>query len=237
MKKIAFFVEGQTEMYFINRLMIEIAGQKNISIKLKQFYGGKTIPKVELHKAQTSSYSEPISPKYEALIYDCTGDNRVQSDILDNISSLAASGYDSIIGIRDLYPLTDLNRVKSAINFVKVQNSPLPINYEIVVATNEVEAWFISECNHFLCIHPSLTATFINTNLGFNPCTDDISLRTNPASDLSNIYRLVGMRYNKTKANVERTVECIDYSNLYLSVRNRATDLNELMDLIDDFLT
>jgi hypothetical protein len=37
MKKIAFYVEGQTEQFFINKLLIEIAGRKNIEIELKKF--------------------------------------------------------------------------------------------------------------------------------------------------------------------------------------------------------
>jgi len=40
MKKIAFFVEGQTELIFINKLLIEIAGQKNISIRQFKFNKG-----------------------------------------------------------------------------------------------------------------------------------------------------------------------------------------------------
>ena len=36
MKKIAFFVEGQTEQLFINKLLIEIAGQKNILVELSR---------------------------------------------------------------------------------------------------------------------------------------------------------------------------------------------------------
>jgi len=40
MKKIAFFVEGQTEQLFINKLLREIAGHKNIAVKLYQLIGG-----------------------------------------------------------------------------------------------------------------------------------------------------------------------------------------------------
>ncbi len=41
MKKIAFYVEGLTEQFFINKLLIEIAGQKNIEIELRQFQGAR----------------------------------------------------------------------------------------------------------------------------------------------------------------------------------------------------
>ena len=45
MKKIAFFVEGQTEQVFINKLLEEIAGRKNISINIFQLRGGKPLPR------------------------------------------------------------------------------------------------------------------------------------------------------------------------------------------------
>ena len=35
MKKIAFYVEGQTEQFFVKTLLIEIAGYKNIEIELE----------------------------------------------------------------------------------------------------------------------------------------------------------------------------------------------------------
>ena len=44
MKRIAFFVEGQTEQLFINKLLIEIAGHKNIAINLFQLRGGSSTP-------------------------------------------------------------------------------------------------------------------------------------------------------------------------------------------------
>ena len=46
MKRIAIFVEGQTEQIFVNKLLIEMAGKKNIAIELKRFAG---IGKPQLH--------------------------------------------------------------------------------------------------------------------------------------------------------------------------------------------
>ena len=40
-KKIACFVEGQTEQIFVERLFQEIAGYKQISIETYKFQGGK----------------------------------------------------------------------------------------------------------------------------------------------------------------------------------------------------
>lgn len=85
MKKIAFYVEGQTEQFFINKLLIEIAGQKNIQIELQQFQGvGK--PTKSIYPKTTA---QPQNPQHFALIFDCKGDGGVKPRILQD--SLSAS--------------------------------------------------------------------------------------------------------------------------------------------------
>ncbi len=238
MKKIAFFVEGQTEQLFINKLLIEIAGQKNIAIDLRQWRGGSSTPKQEIFIPQTLSYTIPQSPIYEALIYDCGGDDKVKSDILDQITNLASNGYEEIIGIRDLFPLplTDLRKLESGLQFIPPNSRPLPIPFQIIVAVNEIEAWFLAECSHFERIDSKLTNLFIRSIVPFDPCTDDMTLRLNPAIDLKTIYQQVGKSYTKSINQVERTVNCLDYANLYLNVKNSITKLNDLISKIDNFL-
>ena len=78
MKKIAFYVEGQTEQFFINKLLIEIAGQKNIEIALQQFQGvGK--PTKSIYPKTTA---KPQNPQHFALIFDCMGDGGVNYKML-----------------------------------------------------------------------------------------------------------------------------------------------------------
>ncbi len=214
--------------------MREIATQKDIAIKLYKLEGGASVPKREIIIPQ--SYTNPINPKYEALIYDCGSDDKVKSDILENIPNLAASGYSEIIGIRDLFPLTDLARLERGLQFVPRNLLPLPIPYTIIVAVNEIEAWFLAECTHFQCIDPLLTHELIVKSVGFDPCVDDMTLLIQPAEDLKSIYQLVGKTYNKKKNNIERTVSCLDYGNLYLHVSHKITKLKMLIDKIDAFL-
>jgi hypothetical protein len=68
-----------------------------------------------------SKYENPPNPQYEALIYDCGGDNydadgrpksEIVSDMIEMQSRLAEQGYTEIIGLRDLYPLTDLPKLE-----------------------------------------------------------------------------------------------------------------------------
>jgi hypothetical protein len=248
MKKIAFFVEGQTEQFFINKLLIEIAGQKNIEIELQQFKGsGKPTKSIYPKNA-----AKPHNPKHFALIFDCVGDRGLKSRILEDYNSLFNQGYSEIVGLIDFYSpparanftLANLAKFEDTlINGIlrngQVLTQPLPNNTSIVIAVREIEDWFLAECNHYTCIDTSLVldATQI-ASLGFNPCIDDLMLRnTNAAEDLKNIYQLAGKTYNKSKDKVERTVECLDYANLYLSLRYKLAKLNELITKIDNFLT
>lgn len=236
MKKIAIFVEGQTEQIFVNKLLKEIAGQRKISINLFQLRGGSKTPIKQIYVPQ--SITNPTNPKYEALIYDSGSDSKVKSDILDNIQSLAGRGYSQIIGLRDLYPLdlSKLHNLEQGMLFFPQSYLPLPLDIDFVIAVSEVEAWFLGECNHYECIDSVLLPSFLISNLSYDPCTIDTSTRTVPSDDLKSIYQLVGKTYNKKKDIVERTVECLDYANLYLNVRNRVPKLGQFIDLVDAFL-
>jgi hypothetical protein len=240
MKKIAFYVEGQTEQFFVNKLLIEIAGQKNIQIELQQFQGvGKPTKSI-----YPKTLANPQNPQHFALIFDCMGDGGVKPRILQDAVSLFNQGYSEVVGLIDLYPRTDLVKFENELSNGTLRNGrritqPLPNDTSIVIAVREIEDWFLAECNHYTCIDTSLVlnATQI-ASLGFNPCLDDLTLRnTTAAEDLRSVYQLVGKTYNKTKDKVERTVECLDYANLYVEISCKVAKLNELIGKINNFLT
>lgn len=240
MKKVAFYVEGQTEQFFINKLLIEIAGRRNIQIELQQFQGNGKPTKVIYPK----TLSQPQNPQHFALIFDCMGDGGVKTRILQDAISLFSQGYGEIIGLRDLYPLPNLAKFENELINGTTKNGriitpPLPTSTSIVIAVREIEDWFLAECNHYNCIDNLLTLDQSQlSNLGFNPCSEDLTVRnTSAADDLKSVYQLVGKTYNKSKEKVERTVDCLDYANLYLSIRHKISKLNELIAKIDNFLT
>jgi len=235
MKKIAFYVEGQTEQFFINKLLIEIAGRKNIAIELKKFGGKNNVPTNTIFPKSVANASHP---QYSALIYDCGGDTAVKPRILDDYATLMASGYVKIIGIRDLFPLTDLLKLENYLKFGNGTNiPPLPDKSQIIVAVHEIEAWFLSEFTHFSKLDDRLTTDYIKCECGIDPCIDDMTLLPNPAVNMKEIYELVGKHYTKNKKHVEHTVECLDYANIYLTLRSQIAKLNELIVEIDVFLS
>ncbi|MBK6999151.1 MAG: hypothetical protein IPH35_03985 [Rhodoferax sp.] len=243
MKKIAFYVEGLTEQLFINKLLIEIAGQKNIEIKLERFQGAGKNCCTEIYPKTTS---QPSNPRHHALIFDCAGDGGVKSRMLEDYQRLFLQGYTEIVGLLDLYPRTDLQLFQSNLRNGVVRNGvkialPLPINTSIIIAVREVESWFLAECKHFQFVDTILTNSFIVSRVGFDPCNDDMTTRDHPAEDLHAIYQLAGKSYldgknRKRKNKIERTVECLDYSDIYLTLGRKINELDELICKIDNFL-
>jgi len=244
MKKIAFFVEGQTEQIFLNQLLIEIAGSKKIHIKLTKFKG-KGKPTENIIPKNTSELEYPI--KHAVLIYNCANDEGVKSRILDEFQDLFQDGYSEIIGLRDLFPLTNPEKLRDrlqnglVVNNIRLQ-APLPNNTSIIIAVREIEDWFIAETNHYLCIDNRLTKEFLKEKLDFELFQDDLILFLNnrnssASNDLDSIYKLVKKFYTKDSKIVQRTVECLDYGNIYLNVSKKTPELNDLIGKINHFLT
>ncbi|MBD2386270.1 DUF4276 family protein [Cylindrospermum sp. FACHB-282] len=229
MKKLAIFVEGKTEQIFVKKLLREIAGRSNISIEIQSKEG---------HKIATLIMKDSVTSatKFYVLIYNSGGDSKVVSDMKDQYNSLTASGYETIIGLRDVYPIpiSQKSRLQNGLH------SSLPkgvIPVDIVLAVMEVEAWFLAEWNHFFKIDISLTPERIQTELGFNPQTDDMEQRPHPAEDMEQIYNLVGKYYNKSEKQLNRLASNLDYEFLYIKLAKNVPSLGEFIGYINQFMT
>lgn len=233
MKKIAFFVEGQTEQVFIKRLVREIIGHKNLTILLKKISGGTNAPKREFIR----NYSISLKSEYIALIYDCGSDNRVKSEIIDNISSLREAGYSCIIGLRDLYPLAieELPRLEKGLKYLPYPLKKKDYPFDIVVAVREVETWFLAESSHFLKVDKKLTGRFIEKHLGFNPDLINPISREHPSEDINRIYKLIGRSYTKKYWQVEKLVNRLDFNKIKKDIRFKIASLNDLITTIENF--
>ncbi len=232
MNKIAIFVEGQTELLFIERLLIEIASKNNIQIEKKVARGGRKSPR-NLTIIEDTEKVE--NKKYFAMIVDCVGDSRVVSDIRERYDTLVKSGYQTIIGIRDVYPIKydDIPKLRRNNQF-NIKSKPVSVSF--ILAVMEIEAWFIAEHTHFQRINESLTIEKIKLNTGINPAVDDIQQLQHPSEILDCIYKFVGQNYTKRKSNVEKTIDKLDYAQIYLNLPDRFPDFNNLINVIESFL-
>jgi hypothetical protein len=228
MKKIAIFVEGQTEQIFVEKLLTEIAHEHNITISVER--------KTNKNEFTVLKGFEPNEDKrYYVLIKDCRGGGLVscvRSDILEAYDRMIIENYENIIGLRDLYPIPIAETQK----FEDTINDGLPEKVKLCFAIREIEAWFIAEYKHFSKIDNRLTNEIINQNRGYDVETIDVEGIESPAIELHNIYKLVGKSYEKTKNKAERTVNAIAYDDLYLSTVGRVKRLKQFVSTIDEIL-
>jgi len=235
MKKIAVFVEGQTEQIFATELIKWIFYRRKIAIESLQFTGKIGSRKMAIIKSSKAMHKAEETAYY-FRIYDCHGggeNSTVKSDIIEQIASLGKEGFSGIIGIRDVYPARNIELLRKMLRY-GIPQTAIPI--KIVLAVQEIEAWFIAENKHYERICPMITVKVANTVAGIDVCKESTETLPHPAETLNNIYHRAGYAYRKRKCQIERTVEALDYENLYFNVRGRNNSLNELLVCLEDII-
>lgn len=231
MHKLAIFVEGYTELCFVDRLIAEIANAKSLAVQHMQISGGSTVSRKIKRLNVTTVTTET---KHYIQIYNCGGDELVKSRIQEEHASLSRSAFQRIIGLRDVKPIAraDIPKLEFGLRG-GIKTSLIPV--EFVLSIMEIEAWFLSEFTHFPKIDPLINVASISATLGFNPQTDDMSLRLDPLADITNCYAIAGKQYSKGNAPV--TVNALDMNRVYLDLRTTIPYLNSFLNSIDTFLS
>jgi hypothetical protein len=233
-KKIACFVEGQTEQIFVERLFQKIAGYKKISIETRKWQGTK-----DNRRIQSRKQSIVKDAPFLVLLYNCGCDSQVVSDIRKQHESLTNSGYEKILGLRDLYP-DPLERKQEKETGTTgllrhLQKTGVPIS--VIFAVMEIEAGFLAEWNYFAKIDNRLTCDFILQECGLDLRNIvDIEQRAHPSQDLDKIYRLVSRKYDKSEQTSQEIINNLDYERLYVHLVNSVKELKRFIDEIDSFL-
>jgi hypothetical protein len=228
MTKVALFVEGQTEQIFSAKLIQEIIGKHGFSIKNYKFLGGKNSIR---RPTLLTTHNMSDNSEYYFIIYDCSGNDKVQSDIRERLDSLLEESFSLVIGIRDVYPEKDIAKLKHYLYFGISKKSGVPV--KIILADKEIEAWFLAEETHYPKISKRLSVETVNKIAGLDVSKDSTESIPHPSETLKQIYLKGGTTYDKSKEKVERTVDVLDYENLYINVRHRNNSLNELLDCLD----
>jgi hypothetical protein len=242
MKKMAFFVEGATELLFIGQLIHEIAGQKNLFVDCQRIKGGASVPKQYvpinyISRQITLANANASTCDYYVMIFNCQGEGQVLSRIDEEHLGLQQSGYEKIIGVRDLYPEfkhADIPRITSVINTKLVGYTTTPA-VDFIFSTMEIESLFLAETTHYAKIDQTITTSLIHSKLGFNPEKDDMEQRNNPAKDLNDCYQLAGKVYDKNTVN--DTISVLDFADLYCTQSEKFSSLSRLISHIENFLT
>jgi hypothetical protein len=227
-KKLAVFVEGQTEQIFLERLIKEIAGEHNVYFALRNYGEHKIVNFKQI-------VQEGQEAKYFVLLYDCQGDGQVKSKIRDERESLEKADYSVIIGLRDLYPesFAALSALERNLRY-GLPTKGIPIH--IVIALTEVEAWFLQDSYHYTSISDLLDPATFKATFGFDPAVDSAEQVHHPSGLLAAIYASVGEEYLKSRASVQRTVNALDVDQLVLTTAAQIPKFHELVQHVDNFL-
>lgn len=233
MRRLALFVEGRTELLFIDRLVTAIAGKNNVQIEHRQIRGGSNVPKTT--RILQSISNDEAEPQYYVLIVDCGGDGLVKTRIMEEHQTLSDKGYECIVGFRDVrgdFTREEIPRLEAGLK-LRIKTSLVPV--EFVLAVMETEAWFLSEHTHFERIDEQITLAALQARLGCDPSTEDMTLRDLPFEDMVAAYAIGNKTYKKGDA--AGTIEHLDYSRVYLDLADRIPYLKKLVNRIDSFLT
>jgi hypothetical protein len=226
MKKIAVFGEGHTEFWFIERLLQEWIGYGKIHFKLAKQHGGA-------YSTFRTTGAPEDACEIQVLLVNCDGDGSVKSFIVERQHELANQGYTHAVGLLDLHPkpLEALERFQEGL-MKGLENAPLKI--EIVVSIREVEAWFLNEHTHYLRMDGRLTNEAIVTATGFDPIHQDAEFTVHhPATLLDQIYQIAALRYKKKESEVMAVLANLDYSEIFLSIRQRSTSLDQFISALE----
>lgn len=224
LNKVAIFVEGLTEELFVVQLITELAQNNGLQIEVAKQWRGKV--------SLSASKKPNSSTTLYVLVVNCANDEQVKTQINLQYQSLRSAGYTAILGLRDVYPFTsqDIPKITQHLQTSLPTTAPQPTMH---LAVMEVEAWFIDEHTHFPRISYELDVGNIAAHgfdIGNTPAED----WTHPADTLDKIYKIANARYmsnkgEKTKRRIERTVNAISYTDLYITSRSRNKNLSDFL--------
>jgi hypothetical protein len=228
-----FVVEGHTEQIFVRKFIEQMAVLKKIHISWENLHKGILV--------MIRSEGTPVDlSSHHIRIINVEGDEKVNSFIKDNLKNFKAKGYEIIYGVRDKYTGDNKKQPVDQIaidEIFKPLADDLKITLKIIVAIEEIEAWFLSVPIFFSEYDKSLTIANINEVHGIDLSSISVESITHPAALIDNILTTVGKRYKKRQDDSYKITDTLDYDTLYLEKSESIRSLNMFVDAIDNALT
>ena len=233
MKKIAFFVEGQTERIFLEYFIEQYLSTTDKMLDSYKIKGESLIT--------ISKGIEYPDPSYYFLIYDVGNDEKVASAITEFAASMIEDkNFDAIVGLRDLHPKpkTDYTIIKEA--FIELfETVSYSDKVHLVISIMQIEAWLLGDFNLFRLIDNELSVSTINSRLNIDLINDNIEDYNNPSTIIDRIFRIINKSYSKHESEVHTICSRIDFcylcfdENYYRRVR-KFNDFLRLFNILTD---
>ena len=225
MSTIAIFVEGQTELIFVERLLFKMFGYQDFRLELEMQHGGF------YHQIGIRG-APPENAYHKVLLVNCASDGKVLPAIEERAAKLRNAGYDRILGLRDIHPRPS-DELEEIYELTANQLVSMPLPCKLVIAVREIEAWFIADTEHFGRYNPLLTPAFIRQEIGVDIAQQDVEQIPHPAKLLGKIYNLVGGTYRKKLKEAHHVVNILNYEYLYLEAPDSVPALKKFLDELD----
>lgn len=210
-RKIAIFVEGQAELIFTRDLLS------------KWFQHDSNVIGFDCYNLRSNNFNYSpykmgsMESENYYMIVNVGNDRSVLSKMISEAPRLKNTGYQTIIGLRDMfcddYHKKVMNRtIHSEINEKFIAGTQETINHcenkELLhfhYAIMEVETWILGMYQVLEKINNKLTPAFIKKQLKVDLTTNDPESHIyHPAQCLDNIYGLVGEKYGKHEGDIAR---------------------------------
>jgi len=218
MKRIAIFVEGKTEFFFVFRIIRLIFDARNIS-----YHGFELIGK-KLQPMRYECFNDQSQYFFQVVIVG--NDERVISVIKENEASMVERGFNLIIGLRDMYSKHYDKQARGSINpeitrkfqdstksDVEHMKNPSKISFHYAVM--ELEAWFLSMYKILERIHQDLTVDRIKDMLGIDLSSLDPEQKFyKPSIIFRQILGLENVTYKKSESDIKKVVNKIELEDL-----------------------
>ena len=240
MRRVAIFVEGQSELIFIRNILFRLIDPAKLSFECitLQRYAKRGV---------LYPYTSP-EPRVHFLIVNAGNDTSVVSAISERESNLFQRGFIEIIGLRDMYCQAyhkrspgiirkDLSRQFIDNHNNVIQRMSKPDHIHLFFSIMELEAWFLSMYGIFEKIEPTLTLEHIEGELGYN--LREIDPQTafyRPSNAIRDVLALCGERYTKSADEIERITQAIDIDDIRIGFENdRCQSLKDFYEKISEY--
>lgn len=236
--KVAIYVEGVTEAGFVYRLIGEKYQWDWTAFRLECLH-------LEPEKAgdDLRDYGDEESENYY-LIYDSCSHDAVSSNILSRFEDHRQSGFDRVVGLRDIYSdryfelygrTTERQSVERFINDMRdaVREKDPQGFIKLRFAIMETETWILAMYGVFSRIDPKVDANWLMDKVGINVLDDPETSIVHPFGKLEAIYTSISRTYSKHWPEIKEIVFKLtwnDFDNLYHS--GKCNSFKEFYDAI-----
>lgn len=222
MNKTALFVEGQTEMIFVRELLLKIFEPDRLIIECFNLFN-------DLFPEPTHYSHQGKNADLFFLINNIGNDQKVLSSLLKRQALLLGrGGFGRIIGLRDMYgkEYNDLSadeRVDRELirRFIQSHRDQIKYHAErsqdiyFCFAIMEVEAWFMGFDQLYPRLSKRYSKALLQEKMGINLSkTDPERSFHHPTATLTELWALLGMKYNKSAKTIEQFAKSIHANDI-----------------------